>query len=432
VKIFGKTACTAVLGGVLGLAMTFGASIAAHATSPTILAGAGSDTIYFVMSGSPASGALHPHTGLDHLWNTSQTASSVTEIPPSNATATGFPASVTVPPKAGCPTTSPWNSNGSYTWDSSDSAHTPPNGSSAGITFMQNDDASAHPGCLVDFARSSRGLGNPSDTPDLESYAFALDAVDWAIISTPNPNKNVSAPTTLSVSQLTKIYTCFTSGPNVGTPIYSNWNQVGGKNKVIVKYAPQTGSGTLSFFQTKLLGGATVDSGCNSGNLSHRAEENQLTTRCTGNDPTCNSGTEAIPTTDMPGLISPFSYAKWNSQKLGSEPDLRNGAKLEKVEGLAPSATTINEGIGGQPHFIGTRYVYNILTQNEPNYAAAAAYLGINQLTVVNGYLCQDTNDTTRDKVEVVLKNFGFTAMTDQVEGSGMPTGYCRFDATPL
>jgi phosphate transport system substrate-binding protein len=421
-KILGKTALTTALVGALGLAMSVGAAIPAHAATQTELSGAGSDTIYFLMAGSPNS-ATKPKAGLDSLFNASSSTVAVKEIPPSNATATGFPASVTIPADNNCP---------AYTWDSSTGPKTPPNGSSAGITALQNDDAGANPGCLVDFARSSRGLGNASDTPDLESYAFALDAVSWAIIGS-GANKNTHAPHNLSVGQLTKIYTCKADG----TPKFGNWINVGGKSAAIVKYAPQTGSGTLSFFQTALLGGATVDSGCNAAHLSHRAEENQLSTRCTGNDPTCNSGTEAIPAADLDNLISPFSYAKWKSQGAKAEPDLRNGAVLEAVENLKPSASTINEGTDPDaPHFVGTRYVYNILTQNEPTYAASASYVGINQNNLHNGFLCQDASDkasvASHKKVAAMLKAFGFLPLPDAVQGAGQPSGYCRFDATPV
>ena len=44
--------------------------------------------------------------------------------------------------------------------------------------------------------------------------ALALDAVSWAI-----PAANKHGVTSLSISQLTKIYTCNTSGPNTGKPI---------------------------------------------------------------------------------------------------------------------------------------------------------------------------------------------------------------------
>jgi hypothetical protein len=419
VRILGKTAFTAALAGVMGLGLTFGGAVAAHAATTTELSGAGSDTTYFMLAGS----TKNPN-GLDQAFNAGHSTVKLTEIPPSNATALGFPASVIVPADPSCPKVSPWNSNGSYTWDSHDAAHTPPNGSGAGITALQNDDAGTHKGCLVDYARSSRALGSSTDTPDLQSFAFALDAVTWSADSA-----NHAAPTTLTTTQLTKIYTCFTSGVNVGKPQISNWSQVGGTSGAIVKYAPQAGSGTLSFFQTKLLGGATVDAGCDASHLSHRAEENQLTTRCTNNDMTCSQGTQPIPGADYATLITPFSYSKWHSMVNGSEPDLRHGAEIKAVGGVLPSTSTIKEGTG---RFIGTRYVYNILTPKEPHYSATAAFAGINQTTKANGYLCQDANATTHTTVANIIRKFGFTVLVDAVEGASQPKGYCRFNPTPL
>jgi hypothetical protein len=404
----------------MGLGLTFGGAVAAHAATPTvILSGAGSDTTYFMMAGSST------QTGLDATFNAGHPTIKTTEIPPSNSTATGFPASVVVPADPGCPTVSPWNANGSYTWNSVNAAHTPPNGSGAGITALQNDDASTHKGCLVDYARSSRALGSSTDTPDLQSFAYALDAVTWAADTAVNHH----TPTTLTTTQLTNIYTCFTSGVNVGKPKFTNWSQVGGTAGAIVKYAPQAGSGTLSFFQTKLLGGATVDAGCNAANLSHRAEENQLTTRCTNNDQACLQGTQAIPAADYAGLIVPFSYSKWHSQFNGAEPDLRHGAALKAVGGVTPSPTTIKEGTG---HFVGTRYVYNILTTKEPKYASISAFNGINQTTKKNGWLCQDVSAPIHSQISNIIKKFGFTPLVDAVQGAGQPKGYCRFNPTPL
>jgi phosphate transport system substrate-binding protein len=397
-KIFSKAALAAGLAGAIGIGMS--GVVSAYAVTPVQLSGAGSDTTYFAM------------VAIGNKYNTTQTASHVVQIPPLNVAP--FPTSVTVPADGGAPNCP------AYTWDSSDPAHTPPFGSSAGIIALQNDDASATPSCLVDFARSSRGLGNPSDTPDLEQYAWALDAVTWSIEGGPstNVNRNKHGVTNLSVGQLTKIYTCATSGPRIGQPLIRNWAQLGGTAGPIVKYAPQIGSGTLSFFQTKLLNGATVDAGCDSSHLSTRIEENE------GVD---------IATADLPNAIFPYSYAVWKSQASKAIADRRNLMVLEKVENVAPTAKTINEGFDDTvPHFVGTRYVNNILTQNEPTYAASAAFAGINQLTLTNGYLCQDANATARGALVTIMAKYGFTPLLDTVEGSGQPNGYCRFNPTPL
>jgi hypothetical protein len=76
--------------------------------------------------------------------------------------------------------------------------------------------------------------------------------------------------------------------------------------------------------------------------------------------------------------------------------------------------------------------VNNILTQSEPTYAASAAFAGINQLTLTNGYLCQNSNATKRSALVTVIKKFGFVPLVNAVEGSGQPSGYCRFNPTPL
>jgi phosphate transport system substrate-binding protein len=401
-KIFGKAALAVGLASAIGFGSVVGGTLtSANAAGTVSISGAGSDTTYFAM------------VAIGNKYNTTQTAAKVTQVPP--LLTAPFPTSVTVAADTvspNCP---------AYTWDGSDSAHTPPFGSSAGITALQNDAAGATPSCQVDFARSSRGLGNPSDTPDLEQYAFALDAVTWSISggsATANPNRNTHGITNLSIGQLTKIYTCNTTGPNTGLPKIRNWAQLGGKAGPIVKYAPQLGSGTLSFFQTKLMGGAVVDAGCDSSHLSTRIEENEGT---------------SITTADMPNAIFPYSYAVWKAQASKAITDRRNFMILEKVENIAPTSITINEGTDPNvAHFEGTRYVNNILTQNEPTYAASAAFAGINQTTLTNGYLCQDTNSTARSALVALIKKYGFTPLTDTVEGASQPTGFCRFDPVAL
>ena len=133
------------------------------------------------------------------------------------------------------------------TWDSSSPAATPPNGSSAGITALSNDTTGE-----IDWARSSRGP-NPGETGTKQFWAYALGAVDT--VKFPGSNQ----PAKLTQQDLIGIYTCSAS---THKPAITNWKQIGGKSGAIVRYAPQAGSGTLSFFQTKLLGGHTVDQNC--------------------------------------------------------------------------------------------------------------------------------------------------------------------------
>ena len=195
---------------------------------------AGSDTTFFMMG--PI--ATHYEASAQNKFH-----DKVTQIPPLNTTP--FPASVTVPADSVHP---------AFTWDSSSPAATPPNGSSAGITALLNDTTGQ-----IAFARSSRGP-NPGETAKLNFWAYALGAVDYVTF----PNTDAPAKG-LTQAQMIGIYTC---SPSTHIPTITDWSQVGGKPGGIVKYAPQAGSGTLSFFQTKLLNGATVDQNCDSSHLS--------------------------------------------------------------------------------------------------------------------------------------------------------------------
>ena len=379
-RFFGKTAMAVGLAGMIGFAGLVGGMASAGAATPISLAEVGSDTTYWAMRSAAAT------------YNAAQTATVVTEVMP--IPAAPFPTSVTVPADSHC---------AAKTYNTT---NLPPNGSSAGITALQNDAT----GC-IDFARSSRGRGS-SDISTDQFVAYALDAVTWSYNSTNTHNVH-----NLTISQLINIYTC---SPTTHAPFVSNWSQLGGTAGPIVKYAPQTGSGTLSFFQTKLLNGATVDQNCDSAHLSHRAEENQGQTRCTNNDPTCASGVQAIPSTDYPNLIMPYSYAKWTAQKNAAETDVRHGQTLGAVNGKVPAPTTVNET---STRFVGTRYVYNVLKTTEPSYAQTRAFAGASSTS--NGFLCAG-------KAKGNLTKYGFTPLTAKVQGPGLMVGNCRVEPTPL
>src|SRR5689334_6258528 len=87
---------------------------------PSSLGQAGSDTTYFMMK------LISGHWVKNKTYNPHK--DSITQIPPTNKSP--FPASVTVPGDA---------FHAKFTYDSHDAAHTPPNGSSAGITALSND-----------------------------------------------------------------------------------------------------------------------------------------------------------------------------------------------------------------------------------------------------------------------------------------------------
>ena len=141
------------------------------------------------------------------------------------------------------------------------------------------------------------------------------------------------------------IYTC---NPSTHQPFFTDWSQVGGKPGGIVRYAPQAGSGTLSFFQTKLLNGGTVDQNCDSSHLATRLEEHDA---------------RGVSTVTFQNAIYMYDWARFRAQKGGFEPNLTNGAVLGKY------GTTRHRSRGRRPpnvnetksRYDGTRYVYNVV-----------------------------------------------------------------------
>ena len=119
-----------------------------------------------------------------------------------------------------------------------------PNGSNAGIKLLTTDDptVSSHP--CVDFATSSRSRAT-TDPTNISFIQFAGDAVSYATQSSTN------APANLSQQQLQEIYSCEAT----------KWNQVGGTSKATIQpFAPQSGSGTASFWLQAL--GLTAFGSC--------------------------------------------------------------------------------------------------------------------------------------------------------------------------
>jgi phosphate transport system substrate-binding protein len=333
------------------------------------------------MSGSTVTQGTAPtHTtqGVSDHYNASQSAVKTYEIPP--VLTAPFPGpSYTVAGDSHC---------GATTYNSS---NPPPNGSSAGITALVNDTS----GC-IDFARSSRGAkaGDPSS---LSFWAFGLDALTW--IKFPSNSHGV---TSLTPAQLKNIYTC---DPSTGAPFASNWNQVGGTAGTIIKYAPQTSSGTYSFMNSKLLGGATVDQNCNASHKSIFLEEHDAT---------------GVSTANKSNAIYVFSVAQWNAQGAGKLVDRRNGSTLEKISGVAPTSATINTTAS---RFFGTRYIYNVTKSGSPSESAALNFIGVKSSGP--GYLCN--NNTHTD-----ISNFGAVPLPLGGTGAGLPNSYCRLNPTPL
>jgi phosphate transport system substrate-binding protein len=361
--------------GVIGLS---GLGLTACGPTPQVLALVGSDTT------APVMGAVATS------FNDNTTPDIAVNVPPVLASGNTFD----VPGDDKC---------GSFSYHTPGTL--PPNGSGAGINALVADGTN---GC-IDIARSSRGRSG-TDPSNLDFYAFAKDAVDWSRYGSACPGGDAGpagcAPTNLTQNQLKGIYLCDQPG---GVPLFTNWSQVGGDNETIVRYLPQTGSGTLSFFETRLLGmssaqqGVLDDSSC----AVHpkRIEE--------------NSGNQVL-LGDRAAAINPYSFANWTAQSNGIPSDIRGGALLGNLGGIAPSATSINNGT-----FIGRRWVYNVLKQTSPSIAAELKFVGVT--SSASGYLCVDGG-----AAQLIISQYGFVNNPLGPAGSGLPNSRCRKNPTPL
>ena len=279
----------------------------------------------------------------------------------------------------------------------------PPNGSTAGINALVADSS----GC-VDLARSSRGR-SPSDPANIDFYAYAKDALTWGRFPNACPGGDTGkpgcAPGNLTVDQLRGIYLCTQPG---GVPLFTNWNQVGGDSGVIHRYLPQTGSGSNSFFETKILGlssaqqGVLDDSSC--AVKPTRTEEHDAT---------------AIPASEKPRAITPFSFAKWNQMASGLTADKRNGVKLAKINSVKPTSATIANNT-----FFGVRYIYNVLKTTAPSYNATLDFAGVD--ATGNGFLCGSNT------AQGILTQYSEVPLSFAPAGPGLPNSFCRKNPTPL
>jgi ABC-type phosphate transport system substrate-binding protein len=356
------------------------------------LGGAGSDTTYWMMN---AIGAKYDANAAANLGD------STTQIPPLNVAP--FPLSVTVPGDGVHP---------AVTWDSSSAAVTPPNGSSAGITALNGDTTGA-----IAYARSSRGP-NAGETGTKQFWAYALGAVD--AVKFPGSYQ----PKTLTQQQLISIYTCSASTHKPGI---TNWSTINPslkpKNSAkynIVRYAPQAGSGTLSFFQTKLLGGHSVDQNCLSTNSAIRLEEHDATGVTAGS---------------KKAAIYMFDWARWSAQRNHFETDLRNGSSLVAFgvtakTAVQPSGANVNET---KKRFFGTRFVYNVLEKaNHPavdtgQVSSLLRLFGVRPAANGGaGFICSG-------KAVATITRAGFVPLAKfPTGGPGLPSSFCRLNPKPL
>lgn len=227
-----------------------------------------------------------------------------------------------------------------------------PNGSSAGITALTASAGATPANACIDVARSSRARRS-TDPSTLQFFAFARDAVSFTTWTN---------PVNLTQAQLQDVYACRTT----------NWSSIAGSGKTgtIIRYLPQTGSGTRDFFVSTLLGG--VNPAPN-------------TAACPLIEVQENVGTQ-VAAANQARAILPYSVAQWvyqNRAPANGATDLTAGNLIGSINGVAPatgngSTAAANNTAILNGTFRGSRNVYNVLDTRTPtaSYNAALRIVG--------------------------------------------------------
>jgi ABC-type phosphate transport system substrate-binding protein len=293
-----------------------------------------------------------------------------------------------------------------------------PDGSSAGITALENTKTTTGGAPCINFARSSRARSSTDPT----TISFINLAGDAVTVST-QPGSHAPA-SLLTTAVLTGIYNCS----------ITKWNQIpgnsGGSSATIAAMLPQNGSGTRAFFLGAI--GLTAPGSCVStsatvqgagGNGANTLQENE------GVAPSLNTNTANV--------IFPFSVGKWIAEKFHSascgtiaqcfaDPthctptgtqnkfgcNTHGTMVLDKINGTSPTTgsgtkTKINPGF--TPTF--TRLLYVVVNAPEGTIPASLkSYFG------PTGFTCNSSKSTTD------LHNYGFLTLP-----KGTSPGDCGF-----
>jgi ABC-type phosphate transport system substrate-binding protein len=346
----------------------------------TSIVGVGSDTITPLFSGSPTENTAGSLVTDYNATNPANKLWSWDAVNPSNGTSGD-----------------PIVTKGSSSSDAACSIARP-NGSSAGITALENSKTDGGDPC-IDFARSSRA----PQSGDPTTIAFAPYAGDAIGISSPEGNGLTSpVPDNMTVADLASIYTCQ----------ITVWNKIpgnsAGSSATIVPVLPQNGSGTRSTFLLALGGGTTplVPGSCvvNASGTSAIEENTGLSA---GN--TAQFGTVATSTT----INDLFPYSIGDNIAQGP---LSNGVggHASNIWGhgdLALHAMTDDSGAVQQPTLVSggqtvinqnfpaelQRLLYNVVrnggTAANPAFPTTPAYeaTALPAIFGSNGWLCTNT-----------------------------------------
>jgi ABC-type phosphate transport system substrate-binding protein len=286
-----------------------------------------------------------------------------------------------------------------------------PNGSSAGITALNDNVKLSNGDYCIDYARSARApkaVVSGTNGPD----AFAVlagDAITWSSPA-PKTGQTSPVPANLTIADMTDIYSC----------TKTNWDDFsGGKDATIVPVLPQTSSGTRSTFlaalghgvNNPLVPGACVVNGATASGLL--IEENTgVTTAPFGN-------TEQFDPSGTPAVADIFPYSvgdyiaqgstktqgTYSGRTIGGHttPDFAHGVLvLHDTNGTAPTvtdntapyskATVINSSFALPLKGLVYNVVRNAGTATAPAFPTTPAYeASLSKIFGPTGWACTNT-----------------------------------------
>jgi ABC-type phosphate transport system substrate-binding protein len=292
-----------------------------------------------------------------------------------------------------------------------------PDGSSAGITALENTMTTTGGRPCIDFARSSRARAS-TDPTTISFINLAGDAESYWT----QPGSN--APKNLTTADLTAIYNC----------TITRWNQIpgnaGGSKATISVFLPQNGSGTRAFWLSAI--GLTTPGSCVSTSATRAGAAG-------ANDNTLqeNQGVAPILNANKANVIIGGSIGKWIAEKFHSakcgtiaqcfaDPTNCHPTASQNLFGCDTHGTMVLNSINGTKPTLGTgtgtvinpsftatftRLLFEVVNSPEGTIPAnLKPYFG------PSGFTCNSAT-STKD-----LKNYGFLKLPN-----GTGPGDCGF-----
>jgi hypothetical protein len=205
----------------------------------------------------------------------------------------------------------------------------------------------------VDFSRSSSAptfIGQGTTASPSGQLIFIPFAYDTFAMAT-GPGTTIVDASSVTKAELVSLYAC--TDTTVGANVYSPSHD--GTGIAIDMMVPQSGSGTRAWWLFN-IGGATTPGGSTLNTCTHD------TIQAGTNSGQANEENTGLAYASDPAAFGPYSVANWVAQAKGAETDLRDGAVLNSVDGVAPTTGSLaTSNLAVNPAGTLNREVFNVV-----------------------------------------------------------------------